>query len=97
MKLAGFVLYSLDASSEITDEGFIMNVNQVINMVMRQVMRRLVNKGVGMGMDRVSRMGAKDAPPAEQGARKTQNKAAGANSGQRMRQANRLIRRIGRF
>ncbi len=74
-----------------------MNVNQVINMVMRQVMRRLVNKGVGMGMDRVSRMGGKDGPPAADGARKAQNKDAAGNTGQRMRQANRLIRRIGRF
>ncbi|PYC48409.1 hypothetical protein DI396_05355 [Litorivita pollutaquae] len=77
-----------------------MNVNQVINMVMRQVMRRVVNKGIGVGMNSLSRIGGDKSKQSKAGQGDTPPSAPqvqGGNTGKRMRQSTRLMRRIGRF
>lgn len=69
-------------------KGFVME--RILNMILR----RLVNKGINSGMRAVSNRGKRDDQETETGRKLNQN---GQQNTKNLRQATRMLRRMGRF
>lgn len=63
-------------------------MDRIINMIIRQVVSQLVNRGMHAGINKLTQ-GRADATPKQQ--------AQARHTGDRAKQAIRLIRRFGRF